>query len=210
MPGSRRSELSVLAPKWRRPPRSSAAQRPVRFIAVLPQELTAEARTHLPASIPIVTDCATDLLVAADAAVVKTGTSSLEAVLAGVPHLRSTMSHLAGPDRVVARSGPGNASRFTPCRISSCNAKPSRNCSGSNASRRKSPPPSRTCSTMGRCAGRCWRIMHSIRQALGSELPVSATERTAQIVEEMLQETRHPALASRPVRRAASRKSRVG
>jgi lipid-A-disaccharide synthase len=87
LPGSRLSEIKVLAPRTAKAAEIIKADTAARFVAVVPAELAAETRSHLPASIDVVTDCATDVLAAADAAIVKTGTASLEAALSGTPHV---------------------------------------------------------------------------------------------------------------------------
>lgn len=189
MPGSRRSEVRVLAPRVARAAALISAQQSVRFIAVLPQELTAEARFHLPPSIPIVTDCAMDLLAAADAAVVKTGTSSLEAVLAGAPQVAIYDVSVAGriewcllwawkrirfyamPNIILQREVVPEllGLRCQPEKIAE------------QITRLLEDGPARR---------EMLEDYDLIRQALGSQLPVPATERTAQLVEEMLQETK--------------------
>jgi lipid-A-disaccharide synthase len=89
-------------------------------------ELVHEARSHLPASIDVVTDCASDLLAAADAAIVKTGTASLEAALSGTPHV--AVYDVSWATRIewclfwAWRKIP-----FLRCRTSSSNAKRCRN-----------------------------------------------------------------------------------
>ena len=189
MPGSRRSEIKILAPKMAQTAALINAKRSVRFIAVLPHELGAEARSYLPPSIPIVLDCATDLLRAADAAVVKTGTASLEAVLAGTPHVAVYDFSVAGriewfllwawkripfyamPNIILQREvvpellGP----KCQPERIAG------------QLIRLLDDGPARR---------QMLQDYELIRHALGSELPVPATERTAQILEEMLQATK--------------------
>src|SRR6202045_3003896 len=87
LPGSRRSEIRVLAPRMANAAAIVSAHTHVNFIAVVPRELAGEARAHLPPAIRIVTDCAMELLHAADAAIVKTGTATLEAALTDTPQL---------------------------------------------------------------------------------------------------------------------------
>ncbi len=194
MPSSRRTELQVLGPKLAKAAALVLAQRPVRFIAVLPHELAEAARDIFPSSIPVVTDCASDLLLAADAAIVKTGTASLEAVLAGVPHL--TVYDVAIPTRIewlllwAWKRIPFYA---VPNMILQREAIPE--LLGLKCQ------PDRIAATVesllddGPIRRQMLQDYELVRRALGSELPTPATERTAEIVEEMLHETADPALA---------------
>src|SRR5207248_11751132 len=68
LPGSRRSEIRVLASRMAKAASIVNAQTRVQFIAVVPRELADKARSHLPTSIQIVSDCAKELLLASDAA----------------------------------------------------------------------------------------------------------------------------------------------
>lgn len=194
MPGSRPSEIKVLGPKLAKVAELVIAQRPVRFIAVLPQELAGLARAHLPSSIPVVTDCASDLLLAADAAIVKTGTASLEAVLAGVPHV--TVYDLTIPGRIewlllwAWKRIPFYAMSNIILQREAIPELLGLKCQ-----------PERIAATVqnllddGPSRRQMLQDYELVRQALGSELPTPATERTAEIVEEMLQEIAAPALA---------------
>ncbi len=192
MPGSRRSEVRILAPRMAQAGALLRPERPVRLIAVVPREIASEARIHLPASIQLLTDCATDLLAACDAAIVKTGTASLEAVLAGVPAVAiydvslatriewlllwswRAIPFLAMPNIILERE-------VIP-ELIALNCRPEKIAAAMNH-------------LLHDAAARAalQRDYELIRRALGSELPFSATERTAQIVEEMLSENREPA-----------------
>ena len=189
MPGSRRSEIKILAPKMAQTAALLNAKRSLRFIAVLPRELGAEARSYLPPSIPIVLDCATDLLGAADAAIVKTGTASLEAVLAGTPHVAVYDFSVAG--------------RIEWCLLWAWKRIPFFAMPNIILQREVVPELLGPKCQPERIAGQLIRLLDDgparrqmlqdyelIRHALGSELPVPATERTAQILEEMLQATK--------------------
>lgn len=194
MPGSRRTEIHALAPRMAQAISILQNDRPLRFIAVVPRELAAEARRHLPASVEVLTDCAPDLLLASDAAIVKTGTSSLEAVLAGTPHVAiydvsiatriewcllwawRGIPFLAMPNIILEREAVPE--------LIGLNCRPDR--IAEELSRLLNDGPVRR------------RMMEDyvlIRQALGSELPVPPTERTVQILEEMLREATNPAEA---------------
>ena len=87
LPGSRPSELRVLAPRMAKAASIVKESKDLQFIAVVPKELAEQARSFLPPSIRILSDCAMDLLLASDAAIVKTGTATLEAALVGTPQV---------------------------------------------------------------------------------------------------------------------------
>ncbi|MDQ2659930.1 MAG: hypothetical protein M3Y03_05870, partial [Verrucomicrobiota bacterium] len=188
LPGSRRSELSVLAPRMTQTAEVMNAQRAVRFIAVVPRELAGEARQHFPPSIGVVVDCASELLVAADAAVVKTGTACLEAVLARTPHVavydvsvagRAEWALLWAWKRIPFFAMPNIIlERGAVPELIGLHCRPERIAAELN--RLLDDPEVRA---------QAARDFAQVRQALGSELPVPPTERTAQILEEMLRET---------------------
>lgn len=189
MPGSRRSELSVLAPKMAQAAALLQAQHPrLRVIAVLPQEMAAAARASLPQEIPVVTDCALELLIAADAAIVKTGTANLEAVLAGAPHVTVYDGSVAGRiewlllwawKRIPFYSMPNIIlQRKAVPELLGLNSTPEKIAAALTPLLDDTPARRQMLAD--------YRL---IRKALGSELPVPPTERTAQLVEEMLRET---------------------
>ncbi|HEV7868822.1 MAG TPA: hypothetical protein VGO90_14135 [Chthoniobacteraceae bacterium] len=199
LPGSRRSEIRVLAPHLANTAELICAERSpsaTRFVAVVPELMRSEARSWFPASIPILADRAADLLLACDVAVVKTGTATLEAALADAPQVAiydlppaqilewavlwawKRIPFIAMPNIILQRRavpellGPA-------CR------------------------PGRIAAAVSlllddRCAREQMLSDYAeIRRALGSELPASATQRTAEILEEMLAEKKGcaPALA---------------
>jgi lipid-A-disaccharide synthase len=187
--GKKKTFIRILAPKMAKAAELIAKDRPVRFIAVVPKEVAQEARVHLPSSIPIFTDCASDLLFASDAAIVKTGTASLEAVLAGTPHvavydvskiLRAEWCLLWAWRRIRFYAMPNIIleREVVPELI------------GLKCNPRKIADTLTRLITDESVRRRMLDDYALIRQALGSELPMPATERTAQIVEEMLNETR--------------------
>ena len=198
LPGSRRSELRILGPRLARVAAILRADRPLRFIAVLPREMAAEGRAHLPATIEIVTDCASELLQAADAAVVKTGTASLEAAIAGTPHVAvydvslsgriewfllwawKRIPFLAMPNIILEREAVPELVGVN-CQPEKIAAELSRLLQDEGA------------------RARMLADYVLIREALGSQLPVRPTERTAQIVEEMLNEANRGAAVERVV-----------
>jgi lipid-A-disaccharide synthase len=188
LPSSRRTELRVLGPRMAEAAAILRRDRPLRFIAVLPRELAAEGRGHLPDWIEIVSDCASELLQAADAAIVKTGTASLEAVIAGTPHVAAYDAALSGriewyllwawkripflamPNIILQREAVPEFIGVR-CKAESIAAGLARLLDDEGA----------------RAKMRADYAL--ILEALGSRLPVPPTERTAQIVEEMLRQS---------------------
>jgi lipid-A-disaccharide synthase len=187
LPGSRPSEIRVLASRMAKAASIVNAQTRVQFIAVVPRELADEARSHLPPSIQIVSDCAKELLLASDAAIVKTGTGTLEAVLAGTPQVavydvsvatRIEWGLLWAWRRIPFIAMPNIIlQRETVPELIGLNCQPEKIAQA--LSRVLKDEAARD---------KMLRDYALIRQALGSELLMPATERTAQIVEEMLRE----------------------
>jgi lipid-A-disaccharide synthase len=194
LPGSRASEIRSLAPRMAKAGAIVNGQMRLQLIAVVPRELSAEARSYLPASVRIVNDCAMQLLLASDAAIVKTGTATLEAALAGTPQVAIYDASMTGriewcllwawqripfiampniilqreavPELIGLKCQPANIARALMRLL------------GDEAERDK-----------------MLRDYALIRRALGSELVRGPTERTAEIVEEMLSEVMEPAEA---------------
>jgi len=193
LPGSRVSELRILAPKMAKAAELIAKDRSVRFIAVVPKEVAQEARVYLPPSIPIFTECASDLLFASDAAIVKTGTASLEAVLAGTPHVAIyDLSRILRAEWCLLWAWRRIPFYAMPNIILEREAVPE--LIGLKCNPRKIADTLTRLITDEPVRRRMLDDYALIRQALGSELPMGATERTAQIVEEMLNETRQCAI----------------
>ena len=185
LPGSRRSEIRILAPRMAEAAGIVNAHTSVSFIAVVPRELVGEARGHLPPTIRIVSDCAMELLRASDAAIVKTGTATLEAVLTDAPQVAiydvsmigriewcllwawRRIPFIAMPNIILQRQAVAEfvGLKCRPEKIAGALIRLVENAEARN------------------------KILWDyglIRQALGSELRMTPTERTAQIVEEML------------------------
>jgi lipid-A-disaccharide synthase len=187
LPGSRGSEIRTLASRMAEAGSLVNATTPVQLIAVVPRELAGEARSHLPPSIRVVVDCAMDLLLAADAAIVKTGTATLEAALADTPQVAIYDASVAGriewcllwawkqipfiamPNIILQRE-------VVP-ELIGLNCHPKKIAQALIRILKDEP-----------ARGKMLRDYAAIREALGSELPMRPTERTAQIVEEMLDE----------------------
>jgi lipid-A-disaccharide synthase len=190
LPGSRRSEIRLLAPRIAKAASLVRAHTPVRFIAAVPKELLAEARSYLPPEIQVTSDCSMELLQAADAAVVKTGTATLEAALTDTPQIAvydvsiigrvewcllwawRHIPFIAMPNIILQRKAVPE--------LIGLNCRPEKIARELiellNNDRRREKMQSEYA---------------LIRQALGSDLLVAPTERTAQIVEEMLDEILH-------------------
>ena len=186
LPGSRLSEIRVLAPRIADAAEIITRSNPqLRFIAVVPAELAKAAREHLPASIEVVTDCASDLLAAADVAIVKTGTATLEAALSGTPQ--------------VAVYDFSVATRIEWCLLWAWRRIPFVAMPNIILEREAVPELIGLNCTAPKIAATLTRLLKDdvarakmleeyalIRKALGAELPVAPTERTAEIVAEML------------------------
>jgi lipid-A-disaccharide synthase len=190
LPGSRRSEIRVLAPRIAKAAALVRARTPVRFVAAVPKELLAEARSYLPPEIRVTSDCSMELLQAADAAVVKTGTATLEAALTDTPQVAVYDASVVGrfewyllwawrripfiamPNIILQR-------KVDPEFI------------GLNCRPEKIARELIELLDNDRRREKMQSEYALIRQALGSDLLVAPTERTAQIVEEMLDEILH-------------------
>lgn len=187
LPGSRRSEIRVLAARMAEAAALVRAHIPVRFVAAVPKELLAEARSCLPKEIRVTSDCSMELLHAADAAIVKTGTVTLEAVLTDTPQVAVYDASIVGriewyllwawrripfiamPNIILQR-------KVVPEFI------------GVNCQPEKIARELIELLDDSRRREKMRSEYALIRQALGSDLLVAPTERTAQIVEQMLDE----------------------
>ena len=87
LPGSRKAEVGVLGPCLAEVAAILSRGGPVKFVVPVPEPLAERARGYFPAPIKILVGRATDALLACDAAVVKTGSATLEAVAAGAPQV---------------------------------------------------------------------------------------------------------------------------
>jgi lipid-A-disaccharide synthase len=185
LPGSRRTELRTLAPRLAESAQRLKAKQSLRFIAVVPKAMEREARALFPTWIPVLSDRASDVLAACDAAIVKMGTATVEAALADAPQVAvydvslaqrlewyllwawKRIGHVAMPNIILQRGcvpellGPEcRPDRLEETLLSLLNNAETRN--------------------------RMLAGYAEVRRALGSELPSSATERTAELVEEIV------------------------
>ena len=192
LPGSRLSEIRVLAPRMTQAAAIVSKKTRAQFIAVVPKELVTQARSHLSPSIRVLSDCAMNLLVASDAAIVKTGTATLESALVGTPQVTvydaswigrlewgllwawRRIPFIAMPNIILEREAVPEliGLHCKPAKIADALLRILEN---------------------GTARAKMLEEYDLIRQALGSELMVTPTERTAAIVEEMLNEMMEPA-----------------
>jgi lipid-A-disaccharide synthase len=87
LPGSRISEIRVLAPRLAETARILSREPGMKFIVPIPESLKDEVNSFFPPSVRIVLNRTADALTASDAAVVKTGTATLEAAVIGTPQV---------------------------------------------------------------------------------------------------------------------------
>ena len=185
LPGSRRSEIRILAPRLAEAARRLNTKRSLRFAAVVPNAMRQEAESCLPEWIPVFTERAGDLLRACDVAIVKTGTATLEAVLAGAPQLAvydvspaqrlewcllwawKRIPYIAMPNIILQRAAVPELLGLN-CRPDKIENWVTKLLDDEDV------------------RGQMFSDYSEIRRALGSELPISATERTAELLEEML------------------------
>ena len=187
LPGSRRSEIRLLAPRIAKAAALVGAHTSVCFVAAVPKEILKEAQSYLPPEIRVTSDCSMELLQAADAAVVKTGTATLEAALTDTPQVAiydvsmigrvewcllwawRHIPFIAMPNIILQRKTVPELIGLD-CRPETI-ARELIELLNNDRRREK------------------MRSDYAlIRQALGSDLLVPPTERTAQIVEEMLED----------------------
>jgi lipid-A-disaccharide synthase len=191
LPGSRALELKYIAPHMLGAAellrdRYSNGRRSLSFVAAVPKGAAANARRWLDAPwLRIVEGRATDVLLACDAAIVKSGTVTLEAAVANtpqvvvydVPPLLRAQWRLTGMGRKVPFVAMPNI-------ILERMAVPE--LLGDNC---RAEPIAQSLQDILEDEATRARMSDdyaAVRRALGAELPHSATERTATMLEEML------------------------
>lgn len=87
LPGSRVPEINILAPRMADAAEKLSCEYGAKFVVPVPEPLMERAHRFFPADMKIIVGRAADALRACDAAVVKTGTATLEAVIAGAPQV---------------------------------------------------------------------------------------------------------------------------
>lgn len=184
LPGSRDLELKLIGPAMHGAARIIQSRNPdARFVAVVPRGSKARACKYLP-SIEVREGEASALLKACDAALVKSGTATLEAAVADAPQvvaydvppivraqfrwtLQKKMRHVSMPNIILDRA--------LVCEMLGDNCRPE--------------PLARELQSLlddapKRAAMRAG--YEEVRRALGSELGFGATERTADLLEELV------------------------
>jgi lipid-A-disaccharide synthase len=186
LPGSRAMELNLLSPHLAGAARLLQGKHArARFVIAVPRGAAAKVRAHFPADIPIVEERATAVLLACDAAIVKSGTATLEAavcdapqiVVYDLPPLLRAQWRLTGLGKKVAMVAMPNiilgAKKIPELLGDECRA----------------PRIADALSTLieSAAARRALREEYSrVREALGEKLPYTATSKTADILDEML------------------------
>lgn len=87
LPGSRISEIRVLAPRLAAAAGILVGRMPAKFVVPVPETMLDVVRPYFPEEMPCVVNRMQDVLAACDAAVVKTGTATLEAVVSRTPQV---------------------------------------------------------------------------------------------------------------------------
>jgi len=202
LPGSRALELRYIAPHLVESARllqgrahvqaharthAPAAQRRFRFAVAVPPGGAARARKYFDDSFALIEGRASDLFFACDAAIVKSGTVTLEAAVAGAPQvvvydvplalklqwrltgLGRKVPFVAMPNIILGRMAVRELLGFA-CRPENIVAEVEK-LLGDDAVR-----------------ARMSEDYQEVRRALGAQLPLTATARTAEILEEMLKE----------------------
>ncbi len=192
MPGSRDLELKYIAPHLAQAARllhakqeKPTAREVLHFVVAVPRGAAQRARRYFPARIKIVEGRATDGLMACDDAVVKSGTSTLEAAVACAPQvvvydgpklmraqyrltgMRRKVPLVAMPNIILEREAVPEL-LGDDCRAETIARELSQLLSDNDKRARISNDYS------------------AVRRALGEDLPFSATGRTAQMLDEML------------------------
>lgn len=189
LPGSRDLELQLIAPQIAGATRLLFEQlkSSLRFIVAVPPNAVARARPYFPAEIEIVEGRAMALLLACDAAIVKSGTATLEAAVADapqivvydVPPLLRAQWKLTGLDRKIPFVAMPNIilDREIIPELLGDNCRPE--------------PIARALADLLQNPARQAQMRRDyqlVRQSLGADLPQSATPHTADLVEAMLRE----------------------
>jgi lipid-A-disaccharide synthase len=87
LPGSRISEINVLSPRMAAAAKILSAKGGVKFVVPVPAPLVEKARPFFPPEFPVLVGRASEALRASDAAMVKMGSATLEAAVIGAPQV---------------------------------------------------------------------------------------------------------------------------
>ncbi len=187
LPGSRALELKYIAPHLAAAApmlRASSAQGELHFIAAIPRGAGEKIKKYFPSWMEIVEERAADVLMACDAAIVKSGTATLEAAVADAP-------------QVVVYDGPAlmraqwklTGARHVPF-VAMPNIILEREAVPELLGEKcRAAPIAIALTKMLRDNALRAQVRADyalVRRALGEELPLGATQRTAQILDEML------------------------
>lgn len=186
LPGSRTSELQLLAPRLAGAMQLLNEEYPgrLRFVVAVPDGAAARVRQHFPDT-PIVEGRTTRVLLASDGAMVKSGTVTLETAVCNVPQIVvydvSPIVHaqirLTGLDKKVPMVAMPNiilGRKAIPELLGEqCRARPIARAMGALVE-----------NAAARDAMR--RDYALVREALGANLPYTATRRSVEILEEIL------------------------
>jgi lipid-A-disaccharide synthase len=185
LPGSRIPEINVLAPRVAEAAQILRLKGKTQFVATVSPDLVQRTARALPAWVKVVGGRSADALAACDAAIVKTGTATLEATVLNAPQVAiydfdwvrraewialwawKRIPFIAMPNIILQRMAIPELLGFD------CNGKAIAEAVSElleNDIRRH----------------RMLADYDEIRQQLGSELPGTATQRAASIIEEML------------------------
>ncbi len=188
LPGSRDMELKYIAPHLNATAQLLAREEStLKFVVAVPKGASAKTRKYFDDSVQIVEGRAADVLLACDAAIVKSGTATLEAAVADAPQLVV----YNGPAVLRAQwygTGLHKKVRF----VAMPNIIVERECVpemlGDECRAEVLAPRLRQLLTDDALRNTMREGYTEVRRALGSELNVCATARTATIIEEMLAE----------------------
>lgn len=187
LPGSRISEIKVLSPRMAEAARILAAKGGVKFVVPVPAPLVDKAKPYFPSEFPVLVGRASEALRASDAAIVKMGSATLEAAVIGAPQVAvydlgflsrvewlllwtwKKIPYIAMPNIILQRKLVTELLGLE-CRPEKIAAEVDRLLQNSEAKDSME------------------RGYQEIRAHLGGDLPVSASDRTAQILAEMIEE----------------------
>lgn len=186
MPGSRALELRYIAPQIAGAvPLLRREFQNLHFVAAVPRGAAASTQQKFPADVSVVEGRAAHLLSACDVAIVKSGTSTLEAAVADAPQVvvydgpkvMRLQAHIMGVRKHVPFVAMPNIllqRRIVPELLGE-------DCTPQNIARDVS-----SLLEAGDVSTRMRADYALVRRALGEDLPFGATQRTAEILDEML------------------------
>jgi len=198
LPGSRALELKYIAPHLAAAAKilKSTPQFRGKFVVAVPQGAGAKIQPYFDENFHVVENRATEVLIACDAAAVKSGTATLEAAVANAPQvvvydgpaiLKMQWKLMGGSTKIPLVAMPNILlNRMSALELLGENCKPQ---SIAAELQKLLFDQSRRAALQSDYS--------EVRRALGSELSTGATQRTAQILEEMIAECRGKACLAR-------------